>query len=209
MKENYFTQNFLQKWEKKFKEKKKEFLLEKSALFLIDLQNYFITHEGSAYVPSSSHILSGLINLAKFYKENNLPIVITRHIDSPKKHPQMFSWWGEVLRKEDPQSEIIKELKEFLEYSIYIEKNYYDSFFRTGLSQILKGKNVKSILIGGVLTNLCCETTARSGFLNNFEVFFLFDGTATYKKEYHEGTILNISYGFGTIYFVKEILNQF
>ncbi len=207
MKENYFTPNFIQKWEKKLKEKKREFHIENSALLLIDLQNYFISPKGNAYVPSSSHILSGLINLARLYKEKNLPLVITRHIDSPQRHPQMVSWWGESIKKEDPQSEIIEELEEFLEYSIYIEKNYYDGFFRTGLSQILRGKNIKSILIGGVLTNLCCETTARSGFLNNFEVFFLFDGTATYKKEFHEGTILNISYGFGTIYFLKEIFS--
>ena len=29
------------------------------------------------------------------------------------------------------------------------------------------------------MTNLCCETTARSAFVRDFDVLFLSDGTAT------------------------------
>lgn len=206
MKENYFTQNFIQKWKKKLKDKKSEFKFEKSSLLLIDMQKYFADEEGKAYVLSSSFIKEGLINMAKYFKEKNLPIVITRHIDDEKKHPMMKKWWDSPILEEDPQSNIINEFVFLNDYAIFIKKNYYDAFKNTGLSQILKGRGVERVLIGGVLTNCCCETTARSAFMNNFETFFLFDGTATYKKDYHESTIINISYGFGDIIFIDEIL---
>ncbi|MEJ5166890.1 MAG: isochorismatase family protein, partial [Thermoanaerobaculia bacterium] len=117
----------------------------------------------------------------------------------------MKKWWESPILEKDPQSELISDFNFLKEYPIFIKKNYYDAFKETGLKQILKGRGVEKILIGGVLTNCCCETTARSAFMNNFEVFFLFDGTATYKKEYHESTILNISYGFGEILFFNEL----
>ncbi|PIV27689.1 MAG: isochorismatase, partial [Anaerolineae bacterium CG03_land_8_20_14_0_80_58_20] len=40
-----------------------------------------------------------------------------------------------------------------------------------------------------------CETTARSAFVRGFEVFFCADGTATYTKELHRSTLLNLSHG--------------
>jgi bifunctional isochorismate lyase/aryl carrier protein len=46
------------------------------------------------------------------------------------------------------------------------------------------------------MTNICCETTARSAFVRGFEVFFAIDGTATYSEEHHLATIMNFSYGF-------------
>lgn len=205
MKENYFTQNFIQKWKKKLKDKKLEFKFLKSALFIIDMQKYFAEEGGRAYVPSSSFIKEGLIKLAKYFKEKNLPIVITRHIDDEKKHPMMKKWWDSPILEKDNQSNIIKELEFLNDYAIFIKKNYYDAFKDTGLSQILKGRGVERVLISGVLTNCCCETTARSAFMNNFETFFLFDGTATYQKDYHESTIINIFYGFGDVLFIDEI----
>lgn len=205
MKENYFNANFIQKWQKRLKERKLVFKFEKSALLIIDMQKYFMENEGDAFVPASKYILEKIKGLAKFYKDNSLPIVLTRHIDNEKKHPMMKKWWESPILERDPQSQLISYFNFLKEYPIFIKKNYYDAFKETGLKQILKGRGVEKVLIGGVLTNCCCETTARSAFMNNFEVFFLFDGTATYKKEYHESTILNISYGFGEILFFKDL----
>lgn len=205
MKENYFSNSFIQKWQRKLSNKL-VFSFEKSALLIIDMQKYFADKEGNAYVPSCEYIIENLVRISEIYRKYNLPIVITRHIDDEKKHPMMKKWWDSPILERDPQSQIIKEFDFLKEYPVFIKKNYYDAFKETGLKQILRGRGVERVIIGGVLTNCCCETTARSAFMNNFEVFFLFDGTATYKKEYHEGTILNISYGFGDILFIKDLL---
>jgi isochorismate hydrolase len=61
-------------------------------------------------------------------------------------------------------------------------------------------------IISGVMTHLCCETTARSAFVRGFDVFFLIDGTATYNEDYHLATLLNLGHGFATLVLVNEIL---
>lgn len=48
----------------------------------------------------------------------------------------------------------------------------------------------------GVMTNLCCETTAREAFVKGFRVFFSTDATATLDLELHEATLKNLAYGF-------------
>ncbi|MES0360330.1 MAG: isochorismatase family protein, partial [Anaerolineales bacterium] len=58
----------------------------------------------------------------------------------------------------------------------------------------------------GVMTHLCCETTARSAFVRGFEVFFVIDGTATYNEDYHMATLLNLAHGFTTPVLTKEVL---
>lgn len=208
MKENYFTSNFIQKWQKKLPGKRFEFSFEKSALLIIDMQKYFAENGCDAYVPSSLYIIENLVKLSELFKKKCLPVILTRHIDDEKKHPMMRKWWDSPIKEEDPQSKIIKEFDFLKDYPLFIKKNYYDGFKETGLLQILKGRGIEKVLIGGVLTNCCCETTARSAFMNNFEVFFLFDGTATYRKDFHESTILNISYGFGQICFSRDFLEN-
>jgi isochorismate hydrolase len=60
------------------------------------------------------------------------------------------------------------------------------------------------LIIGGVMTNLCCETTARSAFTKNFSVVFLSDGTATADEAMHRASLLNLGYGFARVMTCEE-----
>ncbi len=63
---------------------------------------------------------------------------------------------------------------------------------------------VNAVVISGVVTNLCCESTARSAFSQDFRVFFLSDGTRANKKEHHDATLMNIAFGFGKVLTCSE-----
>jgi len=88
---------------------------------------------------------------------------------------------------------------------IIIEKNQYDAFYNTNLEQILHENNISQVIVCGVLTNICCETTARSAFVRGFETFFTIDGTAAYSEEHHMATISNLSYGFAIPILLDEL----
>ena len=59
---------------------------------------------------------------------------------------------------------------------------------------------VEEVIVTGVMTNLCCDTTAREAFIRGFRVFFSTYATATSDLELHEATLKNLAYGFA--YFV-------
>ncbi len=87
-------------------------------------------------------------------------------------------------------------------------KSQYDAFYKTNLLQLLKKDKVKQLVITGVMTNLCCETTARSAFIRGLEVFFVVDATATQNELMHRATVINLSYGFAVPVLSKDLIKQ-
>ena len=116
----------------------------------------------------------------------------------------MSFWWRDLILAEHPYSEIIPALD--TSAGLVIPKSQYDAFYGTPLEQALHERGVTQVVICGVMTHLCCETTARSAFLRGFEVFFTVDGTATYNENFHRATLLNLAHGFATLVMVGEVL---
>jgi bifunctional isochorismate lyase / aryl carrier protein len=118
----------------------------------------------------------------------------------------MERWWRDLIRPNTPLSEITAELD--LSKGIVINKSQYDAFHNTALEQNLHQKHISQVVISGVMTHLCCETTARSAFTRGFEVFFLVDGTATYNAEFQRASLMNLAHGFAILSRVNDILNE-
>jgi isochorismate hydrolase len=156
------------------------------------MQKYFLDPSSHAYIPSGEIIVSGLKKLISLYSRKRLPIIFTLHSNTEENACMMGKWWPKILHEGSPESHILEELE--APEGIIIEKNQYDAFYNTDLEQILKEKNIGQVIICGVMTNICCETTARSAFVRGFEVIFPIDGTATYKEEHHISSLINLSY---------------
>ena len=116
----------------------------------------------------------------------------------------MDKWWNDRILENESKSLISSQFN--IEDRIVLIKNKYSAVISTGLEKILKEKGITQVLITGVMTHLCCETTARDAFMRNFKVFFVSDATATYREELHIGTLRAISHGFGVCLFTDEIL---
>lgn len=63
---------------------------------------------------------------------------------------------------------------------ILLEKPRFGAFHGTDLELILRSRGIDTIIVSGIATNVCCETTAREAVARDFRVFFLSDGTATF-----------------------------
>lgn len=176
---------------------------EHSALLILDMQRYFLEASSHAHVPSAGAIVPRIVLLAEAYRARRLPIVLTRH-GNPDGDPGMMPrWWRDVIRPQSPLSEIIPDLRDF---GPAIEKKEYDAFYGTPLEAMLRQQGIRQIVISGVMTHLCCETTARSAFVRGFEVFFTVDGTASYTEAFHRAALLNLAHGFAVPVLVSEIL---
>ena len=181
-----------------------EFIPARSALLILDMQRYFLDEDSHAYIPSASAILPHLDALHASYTALGLPIVWTRHLNTPTDAGGMLRWWRDLIGADNHLSEIDPRLG--TSSGIVIEKTQYDAFHETNLEEYLRACNVEQVVIAGVMTHLCCETTARSAFMRGFDVFFLIDGTATYNEDFHRATLLNLAHGFATPVLGEEIL---
>jgi isochorismate hydrolase len=89
-----------------------------------------------------------------------------------------------------------------------VQKNRYSAFYGTDLEEHLRKLGVTDLLIAGVMTNLCCETTARDAFVRDFRVFFLADGTATATQDFQRATLRNLAFGFAYLVTCDQIIRH-
>lgn len=212
MKTKYFTLDTIEAKSREFMERidglKKRtriaFTPERSALLILDMQRFFIDESSHAHVPSARAIIPGIARLANLFGERGLPVISTRHVNSDDDAMMMGIWWRDVIRKESGLSEIVADLA--LPYAEVIEKPQYDAFYKTELEDILKKSGVSQVVVTGVMTHLCVETTARSAFVRGFEVIFPIDGTAAYNEDFHLSTLINLSHGFAVPAFMDNLI---
>jgi bifunctional isochorismate lyase/aryl carrier protein len=176
-----------------------------SALLVLDMQAYFLEASSHAYIPSAEAILDGIVKLINEYFTHGRPVIFTQQINTTSNAGMMSIWWKDLLTSENPLHKIIPEID--LSMGTLIQKSQYDAFYQTHLEEMLHGKGVTQVVICGVMTHLCCETTARSAFIRGFEVFFPVDGTATYNSAYHKASLLSLAHGFASVVLMKDILD--
>jgi len=204
MKARYLTPKNIKKMQADFPRPRQKLDLARSALLILDMQDFFLDADSHAYIPSAQDILPRLDALREIYATLGLPIVWTRHLNTEADAANMSRWWRDIISAEHPLSGIPSALD--TSRGIIIEKTQYDAFYETNLEEYLRERNVEQVVISGVMTHLCCETTARSAFVRGFDVFFLIDGTATYNENFHRATLLNLSHGFANLILSEDVV---
>lgn len=187
--------------------KERRFLPQNSALLVLDMQQVFALPDSHAYIPSFPPIVPGVLNLINLYAARHLPIVFTQHLNTNQDAGLMASWWRDLITVDNPNSALIPELDPSL--GLVIRKTRYDAFYNTDLDQILREKNINQVVICGVMTHLCCETSARSAFMHGYEVFFPLDGSATYNRRHHLASAINLAHGFAVPVLINRLIEQF
>lgn len=63
----------------------------------------------------------------------------------------------------------------------------------TGLREILEARGIETVIITGLVTNGCCDCTARDAFQYGYNVFVATDATAAMTDAEHNGALLNLA----------------
>jgi ureidoacrylate peracid hydrolase len=66
---------------------------------------------------------------------------------------------------------------------------------------------VRTLLLGGIATNVCVESTARQGYMMDYQIQFVADCCAAYSLEEHEAALRNIRQHFGEVVTTQEVLD--
>jgi ureidoacrylate peracid hydrolase len=181
-----------------------------TALLVVDVQNDFCHNQGvfskykSATLDHVEQAVSKLSALIEKCRQSNLPIIFfrTTHSDwtnSPSWLKRMEGAgekmricapdsWGSNFYNVSPK-----------EGDCIVTKHRYSAFIGTDLDLILKSRGIAYILVTGVATNVCVESTARDGYHRDYNVILIEDCCGAYDKAEHAATLNNISKFFGTV----------
>lgn len=88
---------------------------------------------------------------------------------------------------------------------VIVTKHRYNAFHNTDLDLILRSNGIRTVVLTGVVTNVCVETTAREAFVRDYYVVAVDDGCAAYVQQDHIASLSNIDRFFGEVATIKQI----
>lgn len=122
---------------------------------------------------------------------------VTRVVDHGRAAGDLVAW---ILHEEpgtagpfDPDSGYVR-LQEGLApqpHDVHVAKRVHNAFTGTGLADDLRARGVTEVVVTGIRTEQCCETSARVASDLGFDVTFVLDATATHPHEAWDGGLLS------------------
>lgn len=184
-----------------------------TALIVIDMQNAFVAEGATFETPGARTMIPRLESLIGFAREHKMPVIWTQSDHRPpfgglmlRKFPPIAKgvlWPGDRSYEFYP---VVDPRPGEREYCIV--KHKFDAFFETPLDAILRNHRVRTLIVTGTATNACCESTARSAFMRDYQVAFPSDANATFDDSMHQATLRNIELLFGRVMTTEELLSE-
>lgn len=184
---------------------------EETALLVIDMQRAFFDNAYSLGqvgmdVEPLRAAIPGVDRVIKTARKHDIPVIYTRYVYQPglidfgpQRHERARR--RVALGSLAPDSEEI-ELLPHLDVradDIVIDKSRPSALYGTRLEPVLNSLRVRNLILCGVTTNVCVETTARDAGQRDLNVFVIEDATAEATEERHRHALESIAWGFGTV----------
>ncbi len=182
---------------------------DKSALMVVDMQNFFLDPKSPTFTCGGLAILPNLKKTIAAFRQAGRPVIYTKHVHHPDKiDAGIMGWWWEGMCIEgSPESEIHQEIAPQQGEKVIL-KHRYSAFYNTDLETILRCLKIEDLVVTGIMTNMCCESTARDAYYRDYRVFFPADTTGSINEEMHLASLLNLAFGFAYITKAEEIITQ-
>ena len=183
--------------------------LPRAALMVVDMQKFFLDPNSPTFTAGGPAIIPNLQRLISAFRTVGRPVIYTKHVH----HPDLIDagimkwWWEGACLEGTPESEVANEIAPLKNEKIIL-KHRYSAFYNTDLETILRCLKVEDLVIAGIMTNMCCESTARDAYYRDYRVFFPAHATGSVTEEMHLASLLNLAFGFALITTADEILRQ-
>lgn len=191
---------------------------DRTALLVIDMQNGFCAPEGSfgalgLDVSMCTAAVPACARLVEAAHAAGVPVVYTRYVyradyrDGGVLVQEILPAMAEVesLAAGTWDAELVDALVP-TEEDFLVDKNRYSAFYATGLEPILTSLGIRNVVLCGVTTNMCVETTARDASQRDYRVFVVSDATGELDRTRHDHALGTIGFGFGAVVASDQVL---
>jgi ureidoacrylate peracid hydrolase len=183
----------------------------RAALLVIDVQNDLCHAEG-AYgrlgVPLAAiqQAVERLLAVIEAARDAGVPVIFVkthhdRWTDSPTwpvgapRSCVTGTWGAEFYRLRPAVGDPV------------VVKRRQSGFYGTDLAVILRTLGRRTVLVSGVATNVCVESTARDAAMRDYDVVLVEDCAGAASREEHEATCWNVSRHIGHVVGSRRLLS--
>jgi ureidoacrylate peracid hydrolase len=195
-----------------------------AALIVVDVQNDFAATGGAMEregfdVKMAQEMVPRLVQFIDEARKAKVPIIYIQNVYNSNQNWYLSEVWLEqaARKRKGSYTQRLVCVKGSWGWEFYggikplpseavVTKHRFSAFVDTDLDLILRSKKIKTLIMTGIATNVCVETTARMGFLKDYYIVFVSDCCAAYKQHLHETTLENIETLFGQVVPAQDIV---
>jgi ureidoacrylate peracid hydrolase len=194
-----------------------------AALLLVDVQNDFCAEGGAMHregrdLTLVEKMMPRLEHLLEAARAANVACVWIRNVYNTGPNHYLSEVWLEQAKRRRKGAYIQYPVCEPGEWNgdfhrvrprpdeVVVTKHRYGAFEGTDLDLTLRSKGIRTVIMTGVATNVCVETTARQAFLRDYYVVFTNDCTATFSQPEHDAALHNIEQFFGQVVASADVM---
>lgn len=180
-----------------------------AAVVVVDVQNDYLA-EGGFFdrigwnLKDMQAMVPRLVDFVETARAYDVPVIWFRNTYDPVylgtnqkertlrrgfgKTPAQTDTWGQEFYVVQPK-----------EGEVIVQKHRFDGFEGTNLNVVLKSNGIHTLLLTGVTTECCVESTARHGFFLGYYIVLVEDCCSTYDPALQEQTKRIINEYFGVV----------
>ena len=187
-----------------------------TALVVIEMQRFYV-----ADVPDAVAIVPVINTLAEGFRRKGALVVWVkmtagRNGESlwPLYH-ERFMQPGRAAQHRDQLSEGAEGHRLHADLVVHendllVHKNRFSAFLPTAsdLHEVLTRRGIRNVAIAGMLTNFCCETSARDAMMLDYRVAMVSDANAARHEDDHQAGFTTLYQSFGDVLTAREVLDE-
>jgi ureidoacrylate peracid hydrolase len=187
-----------------------------TALVVIDMQKFYVSD-----VPSAVAIVPNINKLAAKFRERGAKVAWVKMTAGdngkslwPLYHDYFFSKENAARHRdnltEGADGHELYQTLDALPMDMYATKSRFSAFIpsKSDLPEKLQAAGIKNVVITGMLTNMCCETSARDAMMLDFHVVMVSDANAARFIEDHNIGFSTVFQSFGDVMTMEDVLND-
>lgn len=194
----------------------------RTALLVVDMQNYFLAPGAPAEVPPARTIVPNINRLAAALRRAGALVVWIRTVFTAEARDSL-AHFHEVLMLPEfahrrsialaPEAEgaaLWRELDPAGDDLVALKTRY--GAFSPGASDLaaqLTARDIEAVLVAGTMTNICCDTTARGAMMLNFRTTMVSDANASLTDEEHAAALTHFHLQFGDVTTTDELVQRY
>jgi nicotinamidase-related amidase len=154
-------------------------------------------------------VVPNQVKLLDFFRSNGFRVIyVTSGVMLPdgsdrsptklkKSYPHIADFEYKIIEEIQPQPD-----------ELIIRKITHSAFTSTGIDQTLRNMGITSLVIAGIGTNVCVETTARDAADRGYRCIMVDDACATFTQKMHDYTLLAFALWFGKVQSTDEVIDE-
>jgi ureidoacrylate peracid hydrolase len=192
----------------------------RTAFLVVDMQNYFVEEGEQGYCAAARNIVPNINRLARAVRETG-GLVVWIVMEASEESRQNWQNFHQTYLPENTEKRFASlgfdghgfELWHELEAENAdqtVIKARYSAFIQdsSNIEAVLRQRDIETVLVGGVATNVCCDSTARDCMMRGFRTLMVSDANASFTEEEHIGALRTFISVFGDVQSTDEVITR-